>query len=67
VRIPARLRCGSCRSEHERDLFEPCPVCGAVGGEVLAGRELRLDTIDLEEAKTPASRFIQGEATGGRL
>ena len=67
VRIAARLRCGSCRSEHERDLLEPCPVCGTVGGEVLAGRELRLDTIDLEEAKTSAPCVIQSEATGGSL
>jgi hydrogenase nickel incorporation protein HypA/HybF len=67
VRIPARLRCSSCRSEHERELLEPCPVCGAVGGEVLAGRELRLDTIDLEEAKTSASCVAQSAATGGSL
>ena len=65
VRIPARLRCGSCRSEHERELLDPCTVCGAVGGEVLQGRELRLDAIDLEEAETSASCVVQSEATGG--
>jgi len=65
VRVPACLRCGSCQLEHERELLEPCPVCGAVGGEVLQGRELRLDTIDLEEAKASASGVLQSEATGG--
>ena len=63
VRIPARLRCGSCRSEHERELLDPCTVCGAVGGEVLQGRELRLDAIDLEEAKASAPCALQSEAT----
>jgi len=63
VQIPARLRCGSCRSEYERELLEPCPACGAVGGEVLQGRELRLDAIDLEEAKASAPCALQSEAT----
>jgi hydrogenase nickel incorporation protein HypA/HybF len=65
VRVPARLRCGSCRSEHERELLEPCPVCGAAGGEVLQGRELRLDTIDLEEVRTSPAGAFRSEATGG--
>ena len=55
VQVPARLRCHSCKAEHEREFLEPCPTCNAVGGEVLAGRELRLDTIDLEDVKQPAS------------
>jgi hydrogenase nickel incorporation protein HypA/HybF len=63
VRIPARLRCRSCQLEHERELLEPCPACGAVGGEVLQGRELRLDAIDLEEAKASAPCALQSEAT----
>ena len=49
VKIPARLRCWSCRREEERDLPDPCPACGTAGGEVLAGRELRLDTIELDK------------------
>ena len=54
VRVPGRLRCRTCQSEEERELFDPCSACGDVGGEVLQGRELRLETIDLEEAKTEA-------------
>jgi hydrogenase nickel incorporation protein HypA/HybF len=48
VRVPTRLRCRTCGLERGGDLLEPC-VCGMPGGEVLAGRELRLDTIDIDE------------------
>jgi Zn finger protein HypA/HybF involved in hydrogenase expression len=37
------------RGEHEGELLEPCPVCQALGCEVLQGRELRLESVDLEE------------------
>lgn len=53
IAVPARLRCRSCKGEHEGELLEPCPLCHEVGFEVLQGRELRIDTVDLEEA-TPA-------------
>jgi hydrogenase nickel incorporation protein HypA/HybF len=52
VRVPTRLRCRTCGAERGGDLLDPC-VCGVAGGEVLAGRELRLDTIDLDEDKAP--------------
>jgi hydrogenase nickel incorporation protein HypA/HybF len=48
VRVPTRLRCRTCGVERGGDLLEPC-VCGLPGGEVLAGRELRLLTIDIDE------------------
>jgi hydrogenase nickel incorporation protein HypA/HybF len=50
VRVPARLRCRSCASEHQGEMLDPCPVCQALGSEVLQGRELRLDSIDVDEA-----------------
>jgi hydrogenase nickel incorporation protein HypA/HybF len=49
VRVPTRLSCLTCGIEAERDLLEPCGTCGSVGGDVLAGRELRVDAIDLDE------------------
>ena len=58
VKVPARLRCRLCRFEHHSRLIDPCPACGAAGGEILAGRELRLDTIDIEEENLEDS---QGE------
>jgi len=48
VRVPTRLRCRACGAERGGDLLEAC-ACGLPGGEVLAGRELRLESIDLEE------------------
>ncbi len=64
VQIPARLRCRSCKTEHERELLEPCPQCNAIGGEILAGREMRLTTIDVEETQTYSPCVFEGEATG---
>lgn len=47
--IPARLRCRGCDT-----LFEPeerswqCPGCGATGGEVVAGREFSVESIQVD-------------------
>jgi hydrogenase nickel incorporation protein HypA/HybF len=49
VRVPNRLRCRGCGAERGGDLLDPC-VCGLPGGEVLEGREMRVDTIDIEDA-----------------
>ncbi|MGI5861797.1 MAG: hydrogenase maturation nickel metallochaperone HypA [Myxococcales bacterium] len=48
--VAAKLKCQACGGVHEGDLLEPCPRCQSVGFEVLQGRELRIDTIDLEDA-----------------
>lgn len=60
VRVPARLRCRACGGEHEGELLEPCPVCQGVGFEVLQGRELRLESVDLAE---PAAEAGAGRET----
>ena len=49
VRVPTRLRCRGCGVERGGDLLDLC-ACGLPGGEVLAGREMRVDTIDIEDA-----------------
>jgi len=49
VKVPARLACRSCGTEFGGELLEPCPACGHVGATVLQGRELRLDSLDLED------------------
>jgi len=51
VRIPLRLRCGSCGKDFEGDLgggdLTPCPYCGEVlGHSVLSGKELRIIWIE---------------------
>ncbi len=48
-RIPTRFRCRACNTE-----FEPggnnwqCPQCGALGGEVIAGKEFFVESIEIE-------------------
>jgi hydrogenase nickel incorporation protein HypA/HybF len=47
--VAARLRCRQCGAEFEpaeRDWL--CPECGATGGEVVAGRELMVQSIEVE-------------------
>jgi len=49
VRVPARFRCRSCGAEfqpQERDWS--CPQCGATGGELVAGRELSVESIEID-------------------
>ena len=50
-RLPLVLRCRECGAEGQRaGPVEPCSVCGAIGGDVLQGREIRLTTIDVDDA-----------------
>ena len=48
VVVPVRMRCESCAHEWEPELRFRCPQCGGVG-EVLAGDELEVDSIEVEE------------------
>ncbi len=46
---PARVRCAACGYEYEpEDLPFVCPRCGAWGGELLQGRDLVIESVDLE-------------------
>ncbi len=48
--IPVRARCGACRSESEvRDLVFLCPSCGSGNLEIIAGRELQVSHIEVED------------------
>jgi hydrogenase nickel incorporation protein HypA/HybF len=55
VPVPLRMRCRTCAAERGGEIYEPCP-CGAVGAEVLAGRELRLESIEVDEASKQGTR-----------
>ncbi len=47
--VAARFRCRQCGVEfepEERDWL--CPGCGATGGDVVAGREFTVDSIEVE-------------------
>ena len=47
-RLPARLRCRQCGHEFEPDGTDwRCPACATMGGDVVAGREFYLESIEV--------------------
>lgn len=47
--VPLRARCGPCGAEFEPEkFFDPCPRCGALGANIVAGRELRVKSLEGE-------------------
>jgi hydrogenase nickel incorporation protein HypA/HybF len=48
VVVPVRMRCAECAAEFAPELMFRCPSCGGAG-EVLAGDELEVDSIEVEE------------------
>ena len=48
--VPVRMRCAGCGGDWEPELMFRCPECGGAG-EVLAGDELEVDSIEVEEDK----------------
>lgn len=48
-RLGAKSRCGQCGKEFEHGKFDlTCPECDSFLCEVLQGRELRIDSIDID-------------------
>lgn len=48
-RVPARFHCRSCETEFSPSEYEwHCPECGSLGGELIAGREFRVESIEVE-------------------
>ncbi len=50
VVVPVRMRCDDCSHEWEPEVMFRCPQCEGVG-QVLAGDELEVDSIEVEEDK----------------
>ncbi len=49
-RVAARSRCATCRSEYcFDDMLGHCPLCGALGGELVAGEELTLRSLEVAD------------------
>ena len=47
--IPPRSRCKTCSHEYDHDKFDfTCPECGGFIAETIAGRELQIDSIDID-------------------
>ena len=55
--VPVRVRCLVCAEESGRDEFPlSCRACGALDVEVIAGEELYVEELEVEEAGEPAAR-----------
>jgi len=47
--VPARARCRACGHEFPaEDMVMTCPKCGDIFGKLLAGRELAVESIDID-------------------
>ncbi len=47
-RIQTRFRCRQCDTEFSPDRLDwRCPACGAMGGEVIAGKEFYVESIEV--------------------
>ena len=52
--IKPRSRCHDCGAEYEHDRFHMrCPECGGSSTTLIAGRELRIDSIEVDIPDTP--------------
>jgi hydrogenase nickel incorporation protein HypA/HybF len=49
-RVPARAQCRACKAEYAPpdSRLWTCPECGALGGDVVAGREFFVSSIEVE-------------------
>jgi len=47
-RVSPRFRCYTCGEEFAKEADFTCPSCGALGGEVVAGREFFIESIEVE-------------------
>jgi len=49
-RIPARVRCPQCGAEYipSNTRLWTCPECDALGGEIIAGREFSVTSIEVD-------------------
>jgi hydrogenase nickel incorporation protein HypA/HybF len=51
-RVPACVRCAACQTEFapEIGLLWLCPACGGLGGEVVSGQELLVESIEVADS-----------------
>jgi len=56
TQIPARSHCNSCGADYGHDRFQMvCPVCESLDVNLLQGRELRIDSIEAQDADEVAA------------
>lgn len=50
ARVAARFRCRACGVEFQPDERNwLCPACGATGGQLIAGQEMTIESIEVEQ------------------
>lgn len=56
VEVPVRIWCATCAAEVELPGIQSlaCPFCGTLSGDIRAGRELDLDSIEILDAEPVA-------------
>ena len=54
VAEPARARCACGEQYAAESLFEGCPACGGFEREIVAGRDVTLESIEVEDGEDPA-------------
>jgi hydrogenase nickel incorporation protein HypA/HybF len=57
IDVPVRIWCPACGAERELPGVQSlaCPECGTLSGDIRAGRELDLESIELEPLPPPSS------------
>lgn len=57
IDVPVRIWCPACGAERELPGVQSlaCPKCGRLSGDIRAGRELDLESIELEPLPTPST------------
>ena len=65
IDVPARIWCPACAAEQELPGVQSlaCPVCGRLSGDIRAGRELDLESIELEPPPPPSTEQTATEQT----
>jgi hydrogenase nickel incorporation protein HypA/HybF len=65
IDVPVRIWCPACGAERELPGVQSlaCPECGRLSGDIRAGRELDLESIELEPLPTPLTEQTAADQT----
>lgn len=65
IDVPVRIWCPACGAEQELPGVQSlaCPECGRLSGDIRAGRELDLESIELEPLPPPPTEQTASELT----
>jgi len=64
ISVPIRLHCATCKRDAEIDGVQSlrCPSCGELTAELLEGRELEIESIEIDEPEVPLENaLVQNE------